>query len=54
MKYLNGPVRPYLEDNITNALTDGFLEIAKLRPDNPLEFLGNYLIRKSLGKNFDE
>lgn len=42
-----GPVRPYLESTITSIVQKGLIELDKERPDNPLEFLGNYLLMHS-------
>ena len=39
-----GPVRPYLENTITTIVQKGLIELDKARPDNPLEFLGNFLL----------
>lgn len=39
--------RQYLESTVVNAVMQGMAEISKERPDNPLEYLGNFLIRKS-------
>lgn len=39
--------RQYLESTVVNAVMQGMAELSKQRPDNPLEFLGNYLINKS-------
>jgi len=42
-----GSTRSYLESTVVNAVMQGMAEIAKNRPNNPLEYLGNYLINKS-------
>ena len=42
-----GSTRSYLEQTVVNAVMQGMSEVAKERPNNPLEFLGNYLIEKS-------
>lgn len=39
--------RQYLEATVVNAVMQGMAELSKQRPDNPLAFLGNYLIEKS-------
>lgn len=39
-----GPVRPYLENTITTIVQKGLIELDKARPDNPLEFLGKFLV----------
>ena len=38
------PLRPYLEANISEVLQKGLAALDKERPDNPLEFLGKYLL----------
>ena len=38
------PLRPYLEENISKALQKGLEALCKERPDNPLEYLGKYLM----------
>ncbi len=38
------PVMPYLEQTIYEVLQKGLIELDKNRPDDPLEFLGKYLI----------
>lgn len=42
--------RAYLESTVTHVLQEGMLELARKKPANPLEFLGNYLIKRSKGK----
>jgi protein dpy-30 len=37
--------RAYLESTIVPIVTQGMSELAKERPQNPLEFLGNYLLK---------
>ncbi len=39
--------RTYLEQTVVAVVTQGMSELAKERPDNPLEFLGNYLLKYS-------
>lgn len=40
----NKPLRPYLEENISEVLQKALKELDEKRPDNPLEYLGKYLI----------
>ena len=40
-------VREYLNENITPFLVDGMKRLARERPENPLEWLGRYLIEQS-------
>lgn len=42
--------RAYLEQSVVSVLMQGMQEVAKQRPDNPLEFLGRYLIDASKNK----
>jgi hypothetical protein len=44
-------VRAYLEETVTAAVQEGMMELVKKKPENPLEFLGNFLIEKSKKKN---
>jgi Ca2+-binding EF-hand superfamily protein len=39
--------RPYLEQTVVAVLMQGMTELAKERPDNPLEFLGKYLLSRA-------
>lgn len=41
------PTRIYLNENVTPVLLEGMKIIAKERPPNPLQVLGEYLISKS-------
>ena len=47
MKYLKGPVRPYFEVNILSYLNEALDLVDQKRPNNPLEFVGNFFIEKS-------
>ena len=42
--------RAYLESTVTSVVQEGMLELAKQRPENPLEFLGNFILNKAKGK----
>lgn len=42
------PIRQYLMDNLVPILTDGLLEICKRTPQDPVDFLAEYLFRRSL------
>jgi hypothetical protein len=39
--------RAYLEQNVTEVVMQGMTELAKARPENPLEFLGNYILSRA-------
>lgn len=41
------PVRPYLERNLVPIVQQALVELDKVRPDDPLEYLGKYLISKA-------
>ena len=41
------PAREYLEKTVVPVITEALFELSKLKPDNPLEWLGNYLINQS-------
>ena len=38
------PLRPYLEANISEVLQKALKDLDEKRPDNPLEYLGKYLV----------
>ena len=42
--------RAYLESTVTSVVQEGMLELAKQRPENPLEFLVNFILNKAKGK----
>lgn len=42
-----GSTRQYLEQTVVNVVMQGMAQLAKDRPSNPLEYLGNYLIERS-------
>jgi adenylate kinase len=42
------PIRQYLMDNLLPILTDGLLEICKRTPQDPVDFLAEYLFKRSL------
>lgn len=43
----NLPIRTYLDQTIMPILLTGMAELAKERPANPIEYLGNYLLKHS-------
>jgi protein dpy-30 len=43
----NLTTRAYLEQTVVAVVMQGMAELAKERPDNPLEFLGNYLLNQA-------
>lgn len=38
------PIRPYLLSTVYDIVRKGLIELDKARPDNPLEFLGKYIL----------
>ncbi len=40
----------YLTQTVAQVLQDGFLELVRRKPDNPLEFLGNFILDKAKNK----
>ncbi|KAF9348847.1 hypothetical protein BGX34_002208 [Mortierella sp. NVP85] len=41
------PIRSYLDQTVLPVLLDGMKQLAKERPQNPLEYLGHYLLNHS-------
>lgn len=41
------PIRAYLDQTVVPILLQGLAETAKERPKNPIEFLGNYLLKNA-------
>ncbi|KAF9970372.1 Protein dpy-30 [Actinomortierella ambigua] len=41
------PVRSYLDQTVLRVLLEGLKQLAKDRPENPLEYLGHYLLDRS-------
>lgn len=41
------PLRNFLMSNVMPTLTEGLLEVCKTRPDDPVDFLAEYLFRKN-------
>jgi protein dpy-30 len=44
------PIRSYLDQTVVPTLLQGLSEMAKERPANPIEWLGNYLLRSAQNK----
>jgi len=42
------PLRQYLADNVVPALTEGIIQICKEKPMDPIDFLAEFLFKKSL------
>lgn len=43
-------IRTYLTDNVMDKLTEGLIETCKVMPDDPVDFLAEFLFKE--GKNF--
>ena len=43
-------VRAYLEQNVTSVVQEALLEVARKRPPNPLQFVGNYILERANGQ----
>ena len=43
------PLRKYLLEHIVPPLVDGLLEVCKVQPDDPIDFLAEYLFKHSVG-----
>ena len=41
------PLRHYLMDNVIPILADGLLEVCKMQPDDPVDYLAEYLFKHS-------
>ena len=39
--------RAYLEETVTKVIQEALLELARQRPPEPLEFVGNYILNKA-------
>jgi protein dpy-30 len=42
--------RAYLEETVSSVIQEALLELARQRPKNPLEFVGNYILKKAKEK----
>jgi hypothetical protein len=43
--------RQYLEENVVHILLQGLKTLARERPENPVDYLAMYLLRKNPNKN---
>ena len=43
----SAPLRKWLADNVLPALSEGLLEIAAVQPDDPVNYLADFLFRKA-------
>ncbi len=42
--------RAYIEQTVSSVIQEALLELAKQKPENPLEFVGNYILKKAKKK----
>ena len=40
-------IRSYLDQTVVPVLLQGMADVAKERPENPIEYLANYLLKHS-------
>lgn len=48
IKDLSIPIRRYLTQTVMKDLIDGLVEVSKLRPDDPVRYLGEFLMERSV------
>lgn len=41
------PIRAYLDQTVVPVLLQALAEVAKERPENPIEFVGQYLLKNN-------
>merc|ERR1712086_666924 len=42
------PLRQYLMANVIPALTEGMLDVVKMKPEDPIDYLAEYLFKKNV------
>ncbi len=42
------PIRQYLMDNVVPILTEGLIDVCKELPEDPVDYLAEYLFKRSL------
>lgn len=45
------PIRSYLDQTVVPLLLQGMAELAKERPENPIEYLANFLLKHANENN---
>ena len=40
------PLRAYLMETVIPALTEGMLEVVKVQPEDPIDYLADFLFKK--------
>ena len=46
----NFSTRQYLEANVTTVIQEAMLECVRNQPPNPLQFIGNYILKRANGQ----
>ena len=41
------PLRNYLMQNVIPTLTEGLIEVCKLKPEDPVDYLAEYLFKNN-------
>ena len=47
LEVLVKPVKAYLARELGPAISEGFIKLAEARPDDPVKFLGEFLVQKA-------
>ena len=47
----NLPIRQYLDENIMPQLIEALKLVAKAKPEDPIEFIGEYMLRQAPEKH---
>ena len=50
----SAPIRSYLMENVIPALVDGLLDVCKVQPDDPVDYLAEYLFKYSVDVPLDQ
>lgn len=50
----SAPIRGYLMENVIPALVDGLLDVCKIQPDDPVDYLAEYLFKYAVDTPVDE
>ena len=48
LEKLSNPLKEYFEENVVEKLVDGLLEVVQSGPDDPIDYLAEYLFKRSL------
>jgi adenylate kinase len=50
IEMLSGELRSYLLDNVIPLLSQGILEVCQKLPDDPVDYLAEFLFERSISK----